>query len=132
MCRDGVDKTGRLTQSDVPQPAGQIHMRSCSVAAVSLSLLTLGGCKEKAAVPEGGTHSVSVVCTDCKATSTLSLTKYPAHDNWPKECAQCRKPAIYPYINCSRCARPVPLKNSRTGGYGHPRLCPHCQKKWEP
>jgi hypothetical protein len=109
----------------------QVPMRSWSAVLV-LSLLAFNGCKQKAAVPEGGAYSASVVCTDCKATGTLSLRMYPADDTWPKECATCKKPAVYPYISCSQCGRPVPLKKPQTGGYGYPRVCPHCQRKWEP
>jgi hypothetical protein len=126
-----IGRQTRLLRTSL-QLTRRMCLRSCSVIIVSVSLLATTGCKQKGAVPEGGTHTASVVCTDCNTTSTLSLTKYPADDIWPKECAHCRKPAVYPYIMCSRCARPVPLKDARTGGYGYPRVCPHCGRKWEP
>ncbi len=107
-------------------------MRPYASIAVVLVLLMLIGCRQKAAVPEGGSQPVSVVCTACQMTGTLSLPKYAADETWPKPCSRCQKQAVYAYINCSRCGRPVPLKDPRTGGFGYPRLCPNCNRKWEP
>jgi len=89
------------------------------------------GCRKEEALPPGQTQPTQIVCIECRKTATLALTKYAGQDTWPKECPSCHKPAAYACTPCSRCGKPVPMKDAQTGGYGVPATCPNCGKRWE-
>jgi len=72
------------------------------------------------------------VCLSCKRTATTTLAKPIEDETWPKPCPACTKTSVYAYKKrCPRCADPVPLKDSQTGGFGRPKKCPACGSKTE-